>query len=156
MVVKPYSRLHLPRYRRKRNETKGITASSNSSRHIHLISSHTETSHRKSFNHSQIQRQDRHPSIAEANGQILKTYKTIPPVAARVDAASLGYLQANPHVAYIDIAEDLGTPGFDNFFGHGLIGAEGVGKQNPQLALLFSFHLPLEVAQKRLKSAMFK
>jgi len=41
-------------------------------------------------------------AIAKVNGQILKTYKAIPAVAARVDAASLGFLRANPHVAYVE------------------------------------------------------
>jgi len=40
--------------------------------------------------------------IAAVNGQILKTYKAIPAVAARVDASSIKILKANPRVAYVE------------------------------------------------------
>jgi len=41
-------------------------------------------------------------AIAAANGRILKTYKAIPAVAARVDASSIEVLKTNPHIAYVE------------------------------------------------------
>ncbi|HKZ94464.1 MAG TPA: S8 family serine peptidase [Candidatus Bathyarchaeia archaeon] len=41
-------------------------------------------------------------TIAKANGQILKTYKSIPALAAHVDAASVDVLRTNPNIAYVE------------------------------------------------------
>jgi len=41
-------------------------------------------------------------AIAAVNGQILKTCKAIPAVAARVDVSSVEVLRANPRVAYVE------------------------------------------------------
>ena len=44
--------------------------------------------------------------ITAVNGQILKTYKSIPAVAAQVDAASIEVLKANPRVAYVEAEKE--------------------------------------------------
>ena len=40
--------------------------------------------------------------IAQVNGQILKTYKSIPAVAAHVDTLAVETLRADPCVAYVE------------------------------------------------------
>jgi subtilisin family serine protease len=45
-------------------------------------------------------------AIALVNGQILKTYKSIPAVAAQMDTASIEALKWNPHVAYIETEKE--------------------------------------------------
>jgi subtilisin family serine protease len=45
-------------------------------------------------------------AIALVNGQILKTYKSIPAVAAQIDEASIEVLKGNPHVAYIETEKE--------------------------------------------------
>jgi len=44
--------------------------------------------------------------IAAANGQILKTYKAIPAVAAHVETRSIEILRRNPHVAYVEVDKE--------------------------------------------------
>lgn len=45
-------------------------------------------------------------AIAQVNGQILKTYKAIPAVAAQIDAELTDFLRSNPHVAYVEIDKE--------------------------------------------------
>ena len=41
-------------------------------------------------------------AVANVNGQITKTYKTIPAVAAQIPTENVGVLQADPRVAYVE------------------------------------------------------
>lgn len=50
-------------------------------------------------------------AIAEVNGQILKTYKTIPAVAAHVDTTSIQALKADPRVAYVEADKERSIQG---------------------------------------------
>ncbi len=45
-------------------------------------------------------------AIAKANGQIQKTYRAIPAVAAHVDEASIKALRADPRVAYVETTKE--------------------------------------------------
>ena len=45
-------------------------------------------------------------AITAANGQILKTYKSIPAVAAKIDSTSIEILKGNPRVAYVETEKE--------------------------------------------------
>ena len=45
-------------------------------------------------------------AITKANGQIQKSYKAIPAVAAHIDEASINKLRADPRVAYVETAKE--------------------------------------------------